>query len=75
VDSEHGRLLDVLVCRPDNFRWLTTSAITRATLEAGYTYDPELAAGQHANMVSAYEEAGVRCHYLELDSARPARNA
>ena len=69
VDSEHGRLLDVLFCRPENFRWLPTSAITRATLEAGYTYDAELAARQHAEMVSAYEEAGVRCHYLEPDPA------
>ncbi len=33
VDSEHGRLLDVLLCPPDNFRWLATSAISQATLE------------------------------------------
>jgi N-dimethylarginine dimethylaminohydrolase len=69
VDSEYGPLLDVLLCRPDNFRWLLTSAITRATLEAGYEYDPERAADQHASMVSAYEEAGVRCHFLEPDPA------
>jgi arginine deiminase len=71
VDSEHGRLLDVLLCRPDNFRWLLTSAITRATLEAGYEYDGELAAKQHASMVAAYEEAGVRCHFLDPDPALP----
>jgi N-dimethylarginine dimethylaminohydrolase len=71
VDSEHGKLLDVLLCRPDNFRWLPTSAISRATLEAGHTYDPELAAKQHASLVSAYEEAGVRCHFLEPDPALP----
>jgi N-dimethylarginine dimethylaminohydrolase len=71
VDSEYGPLLDVLLCRPDNFRWLLTSAITRATLEAGYEYDPERAADQHASMVSAYEEAGVRCHFLEPDPALP----
>jgi arginine deiminase len=71
VDSEHGRLLDVLLCRPDNFRWLLTSAITRATLEAGYEYDGELAAKQHASLVAAYEEAGVRCHFLDPDPALP----
>src|SRR5215207_4479875 len=71
VDSEHGRLLDVLLCRPDNFRWLLTSAITRATLEAGYEYDGELAANQHASLVAAYEEAGVRCHFLDPDPALP----
>jgi N-dimethylarginine dimethylaminohydrolase len=71
VDSEHGRLLDVLFCRPDHFRWLPTSAISRATLDAGFTYDAERAAKQHASMVSAYEEAGVRCHFLEPDPALP----
>jgi arginine deiminase len=38
VDSEYGRLLDVLLCPPDNFRWLPASAISRATLESGLTF-------------------------------------
>ena len=71
VDSEHGRLLDVLVCPPDNFRWLPTSAISRATLDAGYEFSAELAAKQHADMVGAYEGAGVRCHYLDPDPVLP----
>jgi len=71
VDSEHGRLLDVLVCRPDNFRWLPTSAISRATLESGRRFDGALARRQHAAMVAAYEEAGVRVHFLEPDAALP----
>jgi N-dimethylarginine dimethylaminohydrolase len=69
VDSEHGRLLDVLVCSPDNFRWLPTSAISRATLESGRRFDGELARRQHAAMVEAYEEAGARVHFLEPDAA------
>ena len=71
VDSEHGRLLDVLVCPPDNFRWLPTSAISRATLEAGHRFDADLAARQHAEMVAAYEAAGVGVHRLEPDPALP----
>jgi arginine deiminase len=71
VDSEYGTLLDVLLGRPENFRWLPTSAISRATLDAGHTYDRTLAASQHAEMVSAYEDAGVRCHFLEPDAALP----
>jgi N-dimethylarginine dimethylaminohydrolase len=71
VDSEHGRLLDVLLCRPENYRWLPTSAISRATLDAGHRYDPGLAASQHQAMVSAYEDAGVRCHFLEPDPSLP----
>jgi arginine deiminase len=71
VDSEHGQLLDVLVCPPDNFRWRVTSAITRATLDAGRHFDAELAASQHAALVSAYEDAGVRVHFLDPDPALP----
>jgi N-dimethylarginine dimethylaminohydrolase len=71
VDSEHGRLLDVLACPPDNFRWLPTSAISRATLESGRRFDADLAGRQHAAMVAAYEEAGVRMHYLAPDPALP----
>jgi N-dimethylarginine dimethylaminohydrolase len=71
VDSEHGRLLDVLLCPPDNFRWLPTSAISEATLESGASFDPERARRQHAEMVALYEQAGVRCHLLEPDPALP----
>jgi arginine deiminase len=71
VDSEHGLLHDVLLCLPDNFRWLPTSAISRATLEAGHRFDPELAASQHRELVAAYEEAGVACHFLEPDAVLP----
>jgi N-dimethylarginine dimethylaminohydrolase len=71
VDSEYGRLLDVLLCTPDNFRWLPASAIARATLDRGLVFSPEDAKSQHAEMVSIYEEAGVRVHFLEPDPALP----
>jgi N-dimethylarginine dimethylaminohydrolase len=71
VDSEYGRLRDVLLCPPDNFRWLATSAISQATLDAGHRFDPAAARRQHAEMVSAYEGAGVRCHFLEPDESLP----
>ncbi len=67
VDSEHGRLLDVLLCPPDNFRWLPTSAISKATLAKGIAFDFERAKRQHEELVSAYEGAGVKCHFLEPD--------
>lgn len=71
VDSEYGVLKDILLCPPDNFRWLPTSAISRATLGSGRAFDPNAAAAQHAELVSAYEGAGVRCHFLEPDPALP----
>jgi len=69
VDSEYGLLRDVLLCPPDNFRWLPTSAISRATLDSGAVFDAAAARAQHAEMVSAYESAGVHIHYLEPDPA------
>lgn len=71
VDSEYGLLRDVLLCPPDNFRWLPTSAISKATLESGATFDPEAARAQHAELVSAYESADVRVHRLEPDPNLP----
>jgi N-dimethylarginine dimethylaminohydrolase len=71
VDSETGVLRDVLLGPPENFRWLPTSEISKGTLESGRTYDRELAASQHREMVQAYEQAGVRVHFLEPDPALP----
>ena len=71
VDSEYGRLLDVLLCPPDHFRWLPTSAISRATVDSGLVFSLEDAKRQHAEMVSVYEEAGVRVHFLEPDPVLP----
>ena len=71
VDSEYGRLHDVLLCPPDNFRWRATSVISRATLASGRDFDAELTAAQHREMVAAYESAGVRVHFLEADEHLP----
>jgi N-dimethylarginine dimethylaminohydrolase len=70
-DSEYGLLRDVLLCPPDNFRWLATSVISKGTLASGRVFDPELAAAQHREMVMAYESAGVRVHFLETDPHLP----
>jgi N-dimethylarginine dimethylaminohydrolase len=71
VDSEFGRLTDVLLGPPRNFRWLPTSAISRATIDRGAAFDSGAAQSQHAEMVSIYEDAGVRGHHLEPDPALP----
>ena len=59
VDSEHGRLLDVLVCPPTTSAGCRPARSPRATLESGRRFDGDLARRQHAAMVAAYEEAGV----------------
>ena len=71
ADSEYGVLHDVLLGPPENFRWLPTSAISKATLESGAVFDGELARAQHRELVAAYESAGVTVHRLEPDPALP----
>jgi N-dimethylarginine dimethylaminohydrolase len=71
VDSEYGRLHDVLLGPPQHFRWRETSVISRATLQSGRRFDPEAARSQHAEMVEAYERAGVNVHRLEPDPHLP----
>ena len=39
ADSETGVLRHVLLGPPENFRWLPTSAISKATLESGASFD------------------------------------
>lgn len=70
-NSEYGVLTDVLLGPADNFHWLPTSSISRATLKSGDRFDAQLAMKQHREMVDAYEEAGVRVHWLEADSDLP----
>lgn len=71
VDSEYGPLTDVLLCRPDHFRWMSTSEISASTLASGRQFEHGLAIRQYAEMVACYEQAGVKCHYLEPDPALP----
>jgi N-dimethylarginine dimethylaminohydrolase len=71
VDSEYGRLHDVLLGPPDNFRWLPTSAISKATLESGAVFDRADAISEHDELVAAYEGAGVTVHMLEPDPDLP----
>ena len=54
-NSEYGKLHDVLLCEPVNFKWLPTSSISKATLKSGAKFDRQVAMRQHREMV-----AGVR---------------
>ncbi|HJW74287.1 MAG TPA: arginine deiminase family protein [Thermoleophilia bacterium] len=73
--SKTGVLKDVLLGRPDHYRWHPTSAISKATLAnlatRGISFDLDLAKRQHAAMVETYEAAGVRVHLLGADRELP----
>jgi N-dimethylarginine dimethylaminohydrolase len=71
ANSEYGKLRDVLLCRPEYFQWLPTSSISKATLRSGAKFDRQLAMKQHGEMIQAYEDAGVACHFLEPEETLP----
>ena len=64
LQSETGRLRDVLLCRPDNYDWIPTNAIARATLTAGTPMDRVRLAAEYAEFEAALTEGGVTRHYL-----------
>ncbi len=65
IDSETGELQDVLLCRPEFYRWLDTNAVAHSTLGANAAFDPPRAQSQYAGLVECLEREGVRCHFLE----------
>ena len=74
--SETGVLRDVLLGPAESFRWLglenaAWSSLVRDTLRRGLRFDKQLAMRQHREMVDAYEQAGVTCHYLPIDENVP----
>lgn len=71
VDSEYGVLRDVLLGPADHYRWLETSSVSKKSIRRDYPFDAQVAKQQHAEMVSAYESAGVKVHQHEPDAALP----
>jgi N-dimethylarginine dimethylaminohydrolase len=76
LDNQSGVLTDVLLGRPDHFRWVplnAISAVTFANMErSGHHFDQERALTQHRAMVDVYRQAGVRCHFLDADVGLPS---
>ncbi len=71
IDNDYGPLRDVLLGRPEYFRWVDAGPITQRTLlnqdHSGVSFNLQTAMAQHAEMVRIYEDAGVTCHYLDSD--------
>ncbi|HEV7432763.1 MAG TPA: arginine deiminase family protein, partial [Steroidobacteraceae bacterium] len=71
IDSEYGRLTDVLVGPIEHFNWQAGNAVAQRSERVGRKFDAKVATRQHAEMVRAYEEAGVRVHRLAADEQLP----
>ncbi len=71
IDNDYGPLTDVLLGKPEYFKWVEAGPLIGRTLanahKTGVTFDLQTAMAQHAEMVRIYEEAGVTCHYLDAD--------
>jgi len=71
VDSETGRLRDVLLCKPVNYQWIDTNAVAHATLTTGAPPNPARRAVQYAELEAALTQAGVNLHYTVPEAHLP----
>lgn len=71
IDSEYGRLLDVLLGPADHFSWQTGNAVVERSRRIGLRFDAAVARAQHAEMLDAFRSAGARVHTLAPDPNLP----
>ncbi len=63
IDSETGRLRDVLLCKPEHYQWIDTNAVAHATLSSGAANNPKRLSAQYGQLEAALIQAGVALHY------------
>ena len=71
VDSETGVLRDLLVGPIDNYRWSPGNAVAERTERLGLKFDFDAIKQQYAEMISAYQTAGVDVHIPEAEEGLP----
>jgi N-dimethylarginine dimethylaminohydrolase len=71
VDSETGRLRDVLVGPIDHYRWTPGNAVAQRSERTGLRFDASVARAQYAEMLAAYADADVRVHQLTAEEGLP----
>ncbi|HEX8449100.1 MAG TPA: arginine deiminase family protein [Allosphingosinicella sp.] len=64
VDSETGRLADVLLSPPTHLAMVPCNAVTRDSLARGLSSCTASAGAQHRALVSKLEASGARCHLV-----------
>ena len=62
---------DVLLGPADHYQWLETSSVSKKSFRRKYQFNAKVAREQHAEMISAYESAGVKVHLHAPDPALP----
>ncbi len=73
INNDYSPLSDVLLGKPEFYRWIDAGPIIMRTLNnqhrTGLEFNLQTAMAQHAEMVSIYEDNSVTCHYLDADEA------
>ena len=64
VDSEYGRLTDVMLSAPPHLELVPCNAVSIDNHRNGVTCSPEIALEQHKALVRALDGEGVRCHLV-----------
>lgn len=64
VNSETGRLTDLLLSPPTHLAMVPCNAVTRDSLARGLSSCAASAAAQHRALVSSLQAAGVECHLV-----------
>jgi arginine deiminase len=64
IDSEYGRLRDVLLCKPDHYDWFPLNAVARASIASGERPDPRDVQREFAELEHALDQASVQRHYV-----------
>lgn len=64
VDSEYGRLLDVMVAVPSHLEVVPSNSVSIESLANGMLCCTDTASRQHARLIRQLEGAGVICHIV-----------
>jgi N-dimethylarginine dimethylaminohydrolase len=71
IDSEYGRLRDVLIGPVDHFSWQAGNAVAQRAERVGLQFDFAVAKAQYGEMLDAYRQAGVNIHTLRPSPELP----
>jgi N-dimethylarginine dimethylaminohydrolase len=71
IDSEYGRLRDLLIGPVDHFSWRGGNAVAQRAERVGLKFDFAVAYAQYGEMLDAYRQAGVTLHTLRPSSELP----
>ena len=71
IDSEYGRLRDLLVGPIDNYHWTPGNAVAQRSERVGLKFDADVVKQQYGEMIAAYEQAGVNVHILPAEDGLP----